>query len=212
MKLKELKEAVGSLSAPSKMPCSGYSIPAKECGVGSRLVNVENSTCSGCYALKGRYVFPNVENAMYNRYNSLMNDMDLWEKNMITYIGKYRKGDKSYFRWHDSGDLQNINHLTAINNIALSLKDVQFWLPTREIKIVRTWQKVYGEFAPNLIVRISAHMNDAQPNHNITGYASGVMHKNQALQGYKCPAPSQGNECKDCRACWTLETVLYNLH
>ena len=76
MKLKELKEAVGSLSAPSKMPCSGYSIPAKECGVGSRLVNVENSTCSGCYALKGRYVFPNVENAMYNRYNSLMNDMD----------------------------------------------------------------------------------------------------------------------------------------
>ena len=29
MKLKELKEAVGSLSAPSKMPCSGYSIPAK---------------------------------------------------------------------------------------------------------------------------------------------------------------------------------------
>jgi len=212
MKLKELKEAVGSLSAPSKMPCSGYSIPAKECGVGSRLVNVENSTCSDCYALKNRYVFPNVEKAMYHRYNSLMHDIDLWEKNMITYIGKYRKGDKSYFRWHDSGDLQNINHLTAINNIALDLEDVQFWLPTREIKIVRTWQKVYGEFAPNLIVRISAMMNDAQPNYKITGYASGVMDENQALQGYKCPAPSQENECRDCRACWTLETILYHKH
>ena len=163
MKLKELKEAVGSLSAPSKMPCSGYSIPAKECNVGSRLVSVENSTCSGCYALKGRYSFPNVESAMYVRYYSLMTDIELWTKNMITYIGKYRKGDKRYFRWHDSGDLQSTNHLNAINEIALALPDVQFWLPTREIKIVRLWQKLNGQFAPNLIVRISAHMNDAQP-------------------------------------------------
>jgi hypothetical protein len=212
MKLKELKEAVGSLSAPSKMPCSGYSIPAKECNVGSRLVGVENSTCSGCYALKGRYVFPNVEKAMYHRYNSLLHDTELWTKNMITYIGKFRKGDKRYFRWHDSGDLQNINHLTAINEIALALPEVQFWLPTREIKIVRLWQQLNGEFSPNLIVRISAHMNDAQPNHKITGYASGVIDKNNDLQGSKCPAPNQGNECLDCRACWTTETVLYHKH
>ena len=149
MKLNELKEAVGSLSAPSKMPCSSYSIPAKECGVGSRLVSVENSTCSGCYALKGMYRFPNVERALYKRYNSLMEDTDLWEKNMTTFIDKFRKGDKDYFRWHDSGDLQNMNHLTAINNIALALPHIQFWLPTREIKIVRTWQNIY-QFAPNL--------------------------------------------------------------
>jgi len=211
MKLKELKEAVGSLSAPSKMPCSSYSIPAKECGVGSRLVNVENSTCSGCYALKGMYRFPNVERALYKRYNSLMNDMDLWEKNMIIFIDKYRKGDKKYFRWHDSGDLQNMNHLISINNIALALPHVEFWLPTREIKIVRLYQKMYA-FAPNLIVRISAHMNDAQPNHNITGFASGVIDKNTELNGRKCPAPNQNNECKDCRACWTAETVLYHKH
>ena len=211
MKLKELKEAVGSLSAPSKMPCSSYSIPAKECGVGSRLVSVENSTCSGCYALKGMYRFPNVERALYKRYNSLMNDMDLWEKNMIIFIDKYRKGDKKYFRWHDSGDLQNMNHLISINNIALALPHVEFWLPTREIKIVRLYQKMYA-FAPNLIVRISAHMNDAQPNHNITGFASGVIDKNTELNGRKCPAPNQNNECKDCRACWTEETILYHKH
>ena len=211
MKLKELKEAVGSLSAPSKIPCSSYSIPAKECGVGSRLVSVENSTCSGCYALKGMYRFPNVERALYKRYNSLMNDMDLWEKNMIVFIDKYRKGDKKYFRWHDSGDLQNMNHLISINNIALALPHVEFWLPTREIKIVRLYQKMYA-FAPNLIVRISAHMNDAQPNHNITGFASGVIDKNTKLNGRKCPAPNQNNECKDCRACWTEETVLYHKH
>lgn len=212
MKLKQLKEAVGSLSAPSKMPCSGYSIPAKECNVGSRLVGVKNSTCSGCYALKGRYVFPNVENAMYVRYNALMHDTELWAKNMITYIDKYRKGDKNFFRWHDSGDVQNINHLNAINDIALALPHIKFWLPTREIKVVRSWQLMYGQFAPNLIVRISAHMNDAQPNHKITGFASGVEDKNTELNGYKCPAPNQENQCKDCRACWTAETVIYHKH
>ena len=212
MKLKDLKESVGSLSAPSKMPCSGYSIPAKECNVGGRLKSVENSTCSGCYALKGRYVFPNVEKAMYHRYNSLLHDTELWTKNMITYIDKFRKGDKDYFRWHDSGDLQSVNHLNAINEIALALPHIKFWLPTREIKTVRLWQQLNGQFADNLIVRISAHMNDAQPNYKITGYASGVIDKSEDLKGYKCPAPNQENACKDCRACWTLETVLYHKH
>ena len=211
MKLGELKEAVGSLSAPSKMPCSGYSIPAKECNVGSRLVNVEGSTCSGCYALKGRYVFPNVEEAMYKRLDALVRDIDSWVENMTEYIGRFRKGDKDYFRWHDSGDIQGVPHLHAIVRIAENLPEVKFWLPTREIKVVLQYKKFNGDFPPNLIVRISAHMNDAQPNHKITGYASGVE-DTETLQGYHCPAPNQGNVCGDCRACWNAETVIYHKH
>jgi hypothetical protein len=211
MKLKELKEAVGSLSAPSKMPCSGYSIPAKECNVGSRLVTVKGSTCSDCYALKNRYVFPNVEKAMYHRFDSINTDVELWTKNMITYISKYRKGDKSYFRWHDSGDIIDTKHLSAMVEIAIAIPECNFWLPTREIKTVRIWQKMYGEFPKNLTVRISAMMNDAQPNHKITGYASGVEDEG-SLNGYKCPAPKQENNCLDCRACWTAETVIYHKH
>ena len=98
-----------------------------------------------------------------------------------------------------------------MNNIALALPHIQFWLPTREIKIVRLWQSLY-QFAPNFIVRISAHMNDAQPNYKITGYASGVIDKSTDLKGRECPAPTQNNECGDCRACWTVETVLYHKH
>jgi len=212
MKLKELKDAVGSLSAPSKMPCSGYSIPAKECKTGSTLVTIKGSTCSDCYALKGRYVFPNVEKAMYHRLNSLKKDINAWQDNMIIYMKKYIKGDKGYFRWHDSGDLQSVSHLDAINNIALAVPEVKFWLPTREIKTVRIWQKMYGEFAPNLIVRISAHMDDAQPSYKVTGYCSGVETKPNTLNGYKCPAPKQKNNCLDCRACWNVETVIYDKH
>ena len=54
-------------------------------------------------------------------------------------------------------------------------------------------------------------MNDAQPNHKITGYASGVE-DNDKLQGYKCPAPQQENNFLDCRACWTAQTVIYHKH
>ena len=61
---KQLEVITGGLSAPSKMPCHSFSISAKRCKVGSKLRKVVGSTCNKCYALKGRYVFPNVERAM----------------------------------------------------------------------------------------------------------------------------------------------------
>ena len=57
---KEAKEITGGLSAPSKMPGPSFNLPAVACITGAKLVDVLGSTCSGCYALKGRYRFPNV--------------------------------------------------------------------------------------------------------------------------------------------------------
>jgi len=42
----------GGLSYPSKMDCPAWGIPASTCRVGSRLVEVADSVCRGCYALK----------------------------------------------------------------------------------------------------------------------------------------------------------------
>ena len=69
--IKALQMQVGSLSNPSKMPGFGYSTPAKDCQTGSKLAEIVNSICSICYAKKGRYVFPNVQNAMQYRLDSL---------------------------------------------------------------------------------------------------------------------------------------------
>ena len=69
--LKATWEKVGGLSKPSKMPGYGYSISAKKCHVGSRLRKIENSVCSTCYALKGRYVFDNVKKAHANRFRAM---------------------------------------------------------------------------------------------------------------------------------------------
>ena len=69
--LKEAEAVAGKLSTPSKMPGYAYGIPAKHCPVGSALVKIKGSVCSSCYALKGRYVFPNVQNAQKIRFDSL---------------------------------------------------------------------------------------------------------------------------------------------
>jgi hypothetical protein len=67
MKVKDLDNITGTLSKPSKMPGFAYGIPAKECQTGAKLREVKGSTCFNCYALKGCYVFPNVQAAQYKR-------------------------------------------------------------------------------------------------------------------------------------------------
>ena len=109
MKLSELHTLTGGLSKPSKMPCHGYSIPASACKTGTKLRAIPNSTCSSCYACKGRYMFPNVQDALHRRLDALQDSN--WVEWMVALIG--RKEKSGYFRWHDSGDLQSMEHLTG---------------------------------------------------------------------------------------------------
>ena len=97
---KEAKEITGGLSKPNKMPGPAYNLPASQCITGSKLVKVTGSTCAGCYALKGRYRFPNVKKAMDRRLAALQDPR--WVSGMIALI----KG-RPVFRWHDSGDIQS---------------------------------------------------------------------------------------------------------
>ena len=53
MNTQEALKIVGGLSKPSKMPGWAYGLPAAECKTGSKLAQQDNTTCSGCYALKG---------------------------------------------------------------------------------------------------------------------------------------------------------------
>ena len=107
MNKKEAKEITGGLSAPSKMPGPAYNLPAVACITGAKLVKVPGSVCAGCYALKGRYRFPNVQAALNRRLKSL--EHPDWIRAMVVLIDK-----APWFRWHDSGDLQGPEHLKKI--------------------------------------------------------------------------------------------------
>ena len=117
-----------------------------------------------------------------------------------------------HFRWHDSGDIQSVRHLTKIVRVAELTPDTKHWLPTHEYKMVSTYLKKHGSFPENLIVRMSAAMVDGQPPKRFA--LTSTIHKNQAPIGYECPAHKQDNECKDCRACWNPEVknISYEWH
>ena len=188
------------------MPGRAWSIPADECNVGSRLRDVEGSTCNGCYALKGRYAFKTVKTAMYRRLDVMSSDPMRWAESMAAVINRRSKREK-YFRWHDSGDLQSAEHLDAIISVAELTPDVQHWLPTREYELVKN-----REFPPNLNVRVSAHMVDGNPPD--LDLPTSTVHDKTDPAGHECPAPNQGNQCGDCRACWdpNVANVSYRVH
>lgn len=187
----EAESICGTLSRPSKMPCSAYSLPAAACKMGARLHAIEGSTCQKCYALKGRYLFPNVQAAMQKRLSSLAHPY--WVDALVLLIGQTKN---RYFRWHDSGDLQSLQHLLNVVEIAGRLPEVMFWLPTREVGLVRKYEALFGSFPPNLTVRVSAAMVDDPPPRGFRCTSTVVR------ESASCPAPKQGNKCGTCRNCW----------
>lgn len=204
MKKKEIETLIGTLSSPSKMPCHGFSIPASRCKVGSKLAQIPGTVCHGCYALKGRYVFPNVKNAMEKRYQGLQNPD--WVFLMATLIEQSEKS--GFFRWHDSGDIQDMSHLEKIVAVAEMLPGIKFWLPTREYKIVKDYLKFYKTFPQNLVVRVSGHQID-QDAPSVFPNTSGVT---TDLSKATCPAtlPESNHKCNDCRACWDAKVKNVN--
>ena len=199
---------VGGLSSPSKMPCYGYSIPADHCKVGGKLRGVPGSICSKCYALKGRYLFRNVREALERRFQSLRDPE--WTPAMV-YLINTRK--LKYFRWHDSGDLQGTWHLSQIAQVAALTPGCKHWLPTRETRIVKAYLD-HHTIPKNLTIRISAMAFDKSPplgfarKHGLT--VSGAS----STGSHTCPAPTQGNSCGDCRECWNPATfsISYKKH
>ena len=204
-----------TLSKPSKMPGFSIGIPAKECKTGSKLRKIKGSVCYGCYALKGCYVFPDVQAAQYKRLKAIKKKK--WIKGMAHQINSKKV---KFFRWHDSGDVQNLDHLNKIYEVCKLSPTVKHWMPTRE-----AWIADHVTRAPdNLIIRFSMPMVDQAATgswaNTSTVETKSFFWKAQLwinkifkITG-KCFAPIQGGKCKTCRACWNKEikNISYGKH
>ena len=196
---KEAREITGGLSAPNKMPGPSINLPAWNCKTGVKLQAVKGSVCAGCYAMKGRYRFKNTRQAMDKRLAALADPR--WVDAMVTLI----TGEK-YFRWHDSGDIQSIEHLENIFRVCRKTPDTQHWMPTREAQFIKRLN--VNQVPRNLIIRMSSHMIDQGPV-SFWPWTSTVV-----TDGKSCPAQEQGNQCKDCRQCWdrNVRNIAYPKH
>ena len=199
MKTSEAWALVGGLSKPSKMPGWSIGIPAKECKTGAKLRLIPNSVCEGCYALKGCYVFKVVQEAQYKRLRAIAHPD--WVLAMATLINS-KKPD--VFRWHDSGDVQDVQHLEKIFEVCRLTPNKRHWMPTRE-----AWIKDHMHKAPeNLVVRFSSPMVDQGP------VKSWANTSTVSTKSRSCPAPDNNNECGSCRACWDplVKNIEYGKH
>lgn len=202
------------MSKAGKMPCTSFSLPAQACRTGSKLHRIAGSVCSGCYALKGNYVFPNVKaprehNLAVIREAIRTNNWTPWVEALVSHVSLEKSG---FFRWHDSGDIQSVGHLEAIANVAKRVPHIRFWLPTKEKGDVLEYVRRHKCFPKNLTVRVSAPMIDGAPS---SGWGiTSTVHKDAAPQGFECGAHTRGGKCGECRACWDpkIRNVSYPKH
>jgi hypothetical protein len=205
---------VGGLSKPSKMPWFSWSTPAQLCNVGSTLRQIENSTCSGCYALDGNYVRTNVKIALLRRWIMYRVYPIFWTQAFKTFFQFHsaRSEKALFFRWFDSGDLIDLNHFESIISIARDCPNVNFWLATRELKTINQVNK--SDIPSNLIVRYSTPMVDSL---SLRVNSTMVFSEPSALPDncQACPATiTDDHTCSgnDCRSCWNVGHIGYKIH
>jgi hypothetical protein len=198
MLVKEAKQITGSMTRTSKMPGLSYSLPAWECQTGAKLRKIPGTPCFGCYALKGNYTrYPAIKKAQYYRLDSLKHDS--WTMAMVAQVKRQR-----WFRWHDAGDVQSVDHMNKILEVCRQTPGTNHWLPTQERRYLPDPEDVPS----NLVIRLSGSKVDG-PAPTAWEHTSSVV-----TSGASCPAPSQGGKCKECRQCWTksVKNVSYGKH
>lgn len=215
----EAQSICGTLTSTSKMPCKSLSLPTEACQTGYRMAQIPGSICASCYADKGFYSMyaKTIKPAQFARLDAVwqaMGDVDqaqAWISGMVSLIGA-----DQYFRWHDSGDLQGLEHLELIATVCAATPNCQHWLPTREYGMVKDYVAKHGALPANLTIRLSAMYPDKPVNvpaslRGVRGVAVSNVHTRAPI-GQACTAPDNGGACGDCRACWSDATVSYAMH
>jgi len=202
-------DRIGGLSNPSKMPGMAYSTPAIDCIAGSELFNIPGSVCRYCYARRGRYLFPVVQRALQRRLESLSSPT--WANDFVAVL-EYMRTHKRlrYFRWHDSGDLQSLEHLERIIEVARRTPQIRHWLPTREYRMACA--VAAADVPENLCIRVSAAMIDgAAPE---LGLPTSTVTTTTKSVSALCRAYTRGGKCGNCRLCWqpNVKNVAYPKH
>ena len=222
MKVKDARLITGhktGLGRTTKMPGYSTALAARDCVTGVQLNKKEGTICSRCYALRGNYVFPDVKGSHERRLEALGSAE--WVVNMAFLINRRciaTDYELSYFRWFDSGDIQNLDHLIKIMAVVRKTPEVKHWLATRELLTLFKYDRLvkHGlqEHPPgNVVVRVSSTMFGQAPLTSVPSWANtSTVHWGDAAK--TCPARTQNNSCGDCRSCWdsTCSNINYPRH
>lgn len=219
MLVKDAKAVVNISNGNTKMPGTTFAQDAFSCNVGSKLADIEGSICKSCYARRIQKLRPSVNQGWTRNYESsvklIATNPEKWIAACVFQIDRQsKKTGELYHRWFDSGDIDSIEQLIAICDVASDTPTINHWLPTREIAVVREYLEYFGSFPENLTVRVSSPMVNDKPLKGHRNTSTVHTKGNEQGKGHICPAPTQGNNCGDCRACWSgdVTNVSYKRH
>lgn len=209
MKVKDAKLAGKVSTGNTKMPGTTFAIDAFACITGSKLAKIPGTPCASCYARAIQKRRPSVDKgwkANLASWNATPRDQ--WVASMVFQIERFNVD--GYHRWFDSGDLQSIDMLDAIAEVARLTPKIRYWLPTQERRMVADWLAMGNIMPENLNVRVSASKLDGDKPHGVNG--SQVY--TTKPKGFDCGARLRGNQCGPCRACWdpTIPFISYPKH
>ena len=235
MSLADAERIAGTLGEPSKMPGPSYGLDARRCRRGSSMVDVAGSICSGCFALKAFYATWRPALIARERRHAGI-DHPQWVDAMVRLISHHAAA-AGVFRWHDSGDLQSLDHFARIVEVARRTPAIAHWIPTREYEVVAEYRRRFGPWPANLCVRLSALMIDSEPPRALPGvpvragevvipeeladvptstvHTPGAPPPVAGKGAIVCRAVEvRGNKCGPCRACWDprVRNVSYPEH
>ena len=195
----KLGDKIPSLNLPVEGTCRGDA-PCKK---------------SGCYALKGNWVYPNVKAALQENLKEFFENPDKFFDDIINWINN---GDVSYkfFRWFSSGDIVSYKFLKGMVKVANACPQTKFLCFTKKFSIVNAYLEMFEELPKNLHVVFSGWDKDFKvdnPFNLPTTYINFKdKSKNADIPEYAIPCTGS---CKSCKACWSLEkgqSVYFNQH
>jgi hypothetical protein len=208
MNLEQALEIIGGFSKAGKMPCRTYSLNAKDCLIGNRVKDIAGSVCGKCYARRGNFMFDRVIKANDRHKAALTHP--LWVEAMVTALTLKEKS--GFFRWFASGDVQSIDCLRNIFDVAIRTPHIQHWLPTKEIAFLYQVLKT-RDVPKNLVIRTAAFFIEQQPHFGLFE-SSQVRGSAVSKISWNCPSSKQGGKCLSCRMCWDkkVDVVTYKYH
>lgn len=171
---------------------------------------------SGCYALKGRYSFSNVNLPAWRNLYFFNSDPVGFFK---TIQAELQEADDlrpwRWFRWHESGDIVNYDYFCGMIETARLFKRINFMCYTKKYDIVNRWIAENGKLPANMTVIFSiwGHYGIGCNPYNLPcSYVQGIG-------GEEC-IPTTAHECnggcKNCGfKCWTLkkrQSVVFHKH
>ena len=159
-----------------------------------------NAKChKDCYVLKSYRLYPHVREAYQKNLNTFKTNPELYFQSISDWL-TIKKPD--YFRYHNSGDIPNLNYLNNIINIAKLHPKVKFLLFTKQYKFI----KHFKDLPSNLSIVISAWPGMRLPKTTLPlAYMQDGTEK-RVTNALECP----GN-CETCGMCWNLKSLNKNV-